>query len=187
MIYQNSPFLFFDYILKKGEILLKKYLPQYISDFEKELNVSLMNKEYDLPLVEYVMDAWKSLEIVKNIKILKFEYNDNESEIDINKFIFKREKRKKKKERCDYKFINNDRCACLTVWVEITIAEEDPKTKERKIRQKIIKKPMLIPLQDEEGYYFIKGKKYYVIYQLVDKSTLMCRVFYTVMCRNKLI
>ena len=107
LIYQNSPFLFFDYILKKGEIILKKYLPQYISDFEKELNVSLMNKDYDLPLVEYVMDAWKSLEIVKNIKILKFEYNDNESEIDINKFIFKREKRKKKKERCDYKFINN--------------------------------------------------------------------------------
>ena len=30
---------------------------------------------------------------------------------------------------------------------------------------------MLIPLQDEDGYYFIKGKKYYIIYQLCDKST----------------
>ena len=30
---------------------------------------------------------------------------------------------------------------------------------------------MLIPLQDEEGYFYIKGKKYYLIYQLVEKST----------------
>ena len=30
---------------------------------------------------------------------------------------------------------------------------------------------MLIPLQDENGYYQIKGKKYYIIYQLCDKST----------------
>ena len=34
-----------------------------------------------------------------------------------------------------------------------------------------MKKSMLIPLQDEEGYFYIKGKKYYLIYQLVEKST----------------
>ena len=114
-----------------------------------------MNKEYDLPLVEYVMDAWKSLEIVKNIKILKFEYNDNESEIDINKHIFKREKKKRKKDRYDYKFVNDDRYGCLTTYIQITVDEEDPKTKEKIIKQKLIKKHMLIPLQDEDGYYHI--------------------------------
>ena len=30
---------------------------------------------------------------------------------------------------------------------------------------------MLVPLQDDEGYYYIHGKKYYLIYQLVEKST----------------
>lgn len=150
---------------------MKKYLSQYVSDFDKELNTQLMNKEADLPLVEYVKDAWKSLEIVKNIKILKFEYTEKESEIDINRFIFKREKKKKKKDRVDYKFVNDDRYGCLTTYIEITLLEEDPKTKEKKVRRKLIKKPMLIPLQDEDGMYFIKGKKYYIIYQLVDKST----------------
>lgn len=150
---------------------MKKYISDYVSDFEKELNVSLMNKEADRPLVEYVMDAWKSLEIVKNIKILKFDYNETESEIDINKFIFKRDKKKRKKDRCDYKFVNDDRYGSLTVYIEVTIEEEDPHTKENVVHQKVIKKQMLIPLQDEEGYYYIKGKRYYIIYQLVDKST----------------
>lgn len=150
---------------------MRKYLREYVSEFEKELNVPLMNKEGDRPLVEYVKDAWKSLEIVKNIKILKFEYNDNESEININKFIFKRDKKKKKKDRFDYKFVNNDRYGCLTVTIQITVEEEDQRTHETSVHQKIIKKQMLIPLQDEDGYYFVRGKKYYVIYQLVDKST----------------
>ena len=150
---------------------MKKYINDYVSDFEKELNISLMNKEADRPLVEYVKDAWLSLEIVKNIKILKFEYNDKESTININKHIFKREKTKRKKDRVDHKFINNDRYGCLTVYIQITLDEIDPKTKEPVIRQKVLRKQMLIPLQDEEGYYYIKGKRYYIIYQLVDKST----------------
>lgn len=148
-----------------------KYINDYVSEFEKELNIPLMNKEGDRPLVEYIEDAWRSLEIVKNIKIMKFEYNDNESEIDINKFIFKREKKKKKKDRVNYKFVNNDRYGCLTVWIQITAEEKDQRTSETSVHQKVIKKQMLIPLQDEDGYYYIKGKRYYIIYQLVDKST----------------
>lgn len=150
---------------------MKKYINDYVSEFEEALNVQLMNKEADRPLVDYVKDAWKSLEIVKNIKILKFEYSDVESEIDINKFIFKREKKRKKKDRYDYKFVNDDRYGCLTVYIQITVEEIDPKTKENIVRQKMIKKKMLIPLQDDQGYYWIKGKKYFLIYQLVDKST----------------
>lgn len=138
---------------------MQKYIREYVSDFEKELNIPLLYKQSDRPLVEYIMDAWKSLEIVKNIKILKFEYNDNESEININKFIFKREKKKKKKDRYDYKFVNDDRYGCLTVWIQITV-EENETGKEPVIHQKIIKKQMLIPLQDDDGYYFIKGKNF---------------------------
>lgn len=150
---------------------LRHYIKDYVSEFDKELNIPLMNKEADRPLVEYVMDAFKSLEIVKNIKILKFEYTEKESEIDINDFIFKRDKKKRKKDRVDYKFVNDDRYGCLTVHIQITVEETDQKTLEKTVRQKIIKKKILIPLQDDDGYYFIKGKKYYIIYQLVDKST----------------
>lgn len=148
-----------------------KYLGQYVSEFEKDLNIPLMNKSYDRPLREYIEDAWKSLEIVKNIKILKFEYTDKESEIDINKYIFKREKGKRKKDRFDFKIVNDDRFARLTTYIQISTNELDPKTNEVLKQRKVIKKDLLIPLQDEDGYFQIKGKKYYMIYQLVDKST----------------
>lgn len=149
-----------------------KYIGEYVSDFEKELNRPLMTKEADLPLVEYIKDVWRSLEIVKNIKILSFEWNDNEATIDINNHIFKREKKKRKKDRYNYKFINDDRCGCLTVCVEITVKENDSRNPdEPKIHKKIIKKQMLIPIQDEDGFFYIRGKRYYMIYQLVDKST----------------
>ena len=142
---------------------MKKYIHDYVSDFEHELNVPLMNKEADRPLVEYIKDAWKSLEIVKNIEIMHFDYNEVESDIDINKFIFKRDKKKKKKERFDYKFIDDDRYGCLTVHIRITVDEIDPKMKENATIQKIIKKQMLIPLQDEDGMFFLRGKKYFLI------------------------
>ena len=78
---------------------MKKYLQNYVSDFERDLNIPIMNKEYDEPLVNYVVDTFKSLEVLSTIKITGYDYTEKESEIDVNKYIFKREKRKKKKER----------------------------------------------------------------------------------------
>lgn len=152
-----------------------KYLNQYVSDFEKELNIEIMNKEYDLPLLEYVVDAWKSMEIVENIKFLGYTWNERESQIDINRHIFKRTKKVKRKDIKDYKFIEDTRCGLLTVKLKITVNEEDPKTKELHIREKIINKDMLIPLEDDNGLFFINGRKYYMIYQLVEKSTYTTR------------
>lgn len=157
--------------MKGVNVFMKKYLQDYVSDFEKELNIPLMNKAADRPLIEYIVDAWKSLEIIPNIKFLKYEYNSTESEVDINKFISKRDKKKRKKDRCDYKFIDDDRFGCLTVWLEITTVEKNRQTGNDTIHKKIIKKGMLVPVQDEDGYFWIKGKKYFIIYQLVDKST----------------
>jgi hypothetical protein len=39
----------------------------------------------------------------------------------------------------------------------------------------IITKKLLVPVQDENGYYTIKGKKYFLLYQLVDSSTYTTR------------
>ena len=149
-----------------------KYIGEYTSDFEKELNVPLMNKEADLPLVEYIKDVWRSLEIVKNIQILGFKWNDNEATIDINNHIFKREKKKRKNERFDYKYVNDDRYGKLTTKIHVTVREKNPDTGEMFEHVYPITKAMLIPLQDEDGYLYIKGKKYYLIYQMVEKSTL---------------
>lgn len=156
---------------KNGVNDMLKYLPQYENKFRDELNIPLMEKSADEPLVEYIKDAWRSLEVAPAIKILKFEYTEDESKIDINRYIFKREKRKKKKDRVNYKFVQDSRCGSLTTWIQITLPVKNPKTGEITIEQKVFKKSILIPLKDERGYYYIKGKKYYLIFQLVEKST----------------
>ncbi len=153
------------------EISVKKSLKHYVSHFEDELNLPLLNKSNDRPLVDYIIDAWKSLEVVDSIKCVDFMYTDKESNIDINKHIYKRDKTKKKKDRYDYKFISDNRCGKLTVKLEISIPEVNPDTGENYIHTHKMTKSMLIPLQDEDGYYFIKGKKYYIIYQMLEKST----------------
>lgn len=150
---------------------MKSLLKSYPSEFSVDLNYSLMNKTADASLVEYVVDSWKSLEVVKNIKFIKYEYTEKESEIDVNKYIFKREKKKKKNEKYDYKFVEDDRFGKLTVYLKVSLMEKDPETGELFEHVYPIKKDMLIPLQDEQGYYYIHGKKYYLIYQMVEKST----------------
>ena len=143
---------------------MKSGLKEYVNDWEQELNTDLMTKASDAPLVDYVIDAWKSLEVVKQLHFDRFEYTENESEIDINKHIFKREKGKRKKDKFDLKFVDDDRVGKLTVHFTITMLETDPSTGETTYQAYPIKKSMLIPLQDENGYYTIKGKKYYMLY-----------------------
>ena len=75
---------------------MKRFLKDYISDYEKELNTDLMDKTYDAPLVNYIIDCWKSLEVLDTIKCISFDYSDMESKLDINDYIFKREKSTKK-------------------------------------------------------------------------------------------
>ena len=148
-----------------------KYLKDFVGDYEDHLNVDLMTKAADGNLVDYVIDAWKSLEVVKYIKFLGYDFNTRESTIDINKHIFKRNKNVPKKLQYDYKIINDDRVGLLTVHLLISITEKDPKTGLDRIREKYIHKDMLIPLADERGYLHINGKPYYLIYQLLEKST----------------
>ena len=148
-----------------------KYLANYTGNYEDDLNVELMTKAADRPLVEYVVDAWKSLEVVKYIKFLGYEWCTSSTDIDINKHVFKRYKKVPKKLQYDYKMINNDRVGRLTVHMLITIPEKDPKTHATIIRQKEIHKDMLVPIPDDQGYLWINGRKYYMIYQLVEKST----------------
>lgn len=149
---------------------MRSGLRHYVNNWEKELNIPLLEKSADKPLVEYVKEAFKSLEILKPIKIKGFEYTEKASEIDINNYVFRRDKKKKRKDRFGIKSIGDDRVGRLTVHIELVLPEINPKTKCQEYKVHPISKSILIPLQDENGYYVIKGKKYYIIYQMVEKS-----------------
>lgn len=149
---------------------MRKYLQSYASEFEKATNIKLMNKEYDRPLVDYLKESFKSLEVMEQIKILGFDYTEDETEIDINDFIIKRTKKKPKRERVNYKFITDERYGCLTAHVQIRVEDPVQKDGHPVIHQCVLPVKILVPIKDEDGYFTIKGKRYLMIYQLVDKS-----------------
>ena len=148
-----------------------KYLKDYVSVFEESLNTRLLEKADDRPLLDYILETWKSLESIDGSNITGWKYTDRASEIDVNKYIFKRTKNVKQKDQCDYKYIDESNLGLLTVYVHLSVEKVDPKIGETVRYEQNISKSMLIPLQDEYGRYLLSGQRVYMIYQLVEKST----------------
>lgn len=148
---------------------MRQYLKDFKTEFDGRLNYGIMNHEYDRPLVDHVIDCFKSLEIVKGIKILSWTYSEEEQEINTDKYQKKRKEIKKSigKKRC--KTINDDRLGVLRIMIEISTTSIN-KNGEKTTEKAIVNKVVLLPII-ENGYIHLKGKKFYLIYQMVDKST----------------
>ena len=134
---------------------MKKFLKQYYNPNTDKINIDLMNHSQGETMMFYVINCCKILEISKHIKIIGYEYVDDESKID-NSFYYS----SRNKDYDDYKitFIKDSRCDELRIKFRLTTDEEE----------QIVEKRILIPIADRWGYYTIKGNRYILMYQLVD-------------------
>lgn len=137
-----------------------KYLNSIPNQYRDNLNVGIMRKEYDKELVEYIVDSFRGLEILPNIKILGYQWEPDEEKYDINDHVIRRNSNKNK----IIKNIAETRCGVLYIDIEVSGLD-----KNGVLKVHYLKKPLIIPIQDDDGYYLIKGKKCYLIYQMVDK------------------
>ena len=137
-----------------------KYLNQLPNDYREQLNIGLMNKEYDDNLPELIALSFKGLEILPQIKILGYTWVPDEEKYDPNDHLIRRNSNKNK----IIKNISETRCGVMYIDVEVSGLDKNGVMKVH-----YIKKPLIIPIQDKDGYYLIKGKKCYLIYQMVDK------------------
>lgn len=137
-----------------------KYLNDLPNDFKDQLNIGIMNKEYDKPLHEYIFDSFKGFEILPNIKILGYEWVPDEDKYDVNDHVIRRNSNKNKV----IKNIAETRCGVMYIDIEVSGLDKNGIMKVH-----YLKKPLVIPIEDKDGYYLIKGKKCYLIYQMVDK------------------
>lgn len=145
---------------------MKKFIKGYQNPNILPLNEALINHYYDNDLVPYIVDAFKSLEVLPYIKILGYKFEPDESKIDMNEFIRTRNNSKSQKQlQTSYMYVQESRNAQITMKIELTLNGES----------KIIYKKLLIPKSDKDGYYLIKGKRYSLLYQLVDASTYTTR------------
>ncbi len=140
---------------------MKNLIKDYTNQAEERINYGLMNKDYDDSLVLYIANACKSLEILEYITFDGYEYIEDESKIDINNYIPPKRSKTKKVDPNKYRYINDSRYGEMILRFIIRL----------KGQESIIRKRILIPVADEDGFYLIKGTKYFLMYQLVDSST----------------
>lgn len=136
------------------------YINKLPNKYRENLNRDLMEKNFDKPLDEYIFDAFKGFEILPNIKILSYEWVPDEDKYDVNDHVIRRNSNKNK----IIKNITETRCGVMYLHVEVSGFNKNG------IKEiHYLTKPIIIPIEDENGYYMIKGKKCYLIYQMVDK------------------
>lgn len=143
---------------------MKDFLQNYENLNESRINQGLISREYDDNLVDLITNSCRSLEVLEYVKFLGHTFIDDEKEIDLNDYMTTRRKTRKKTDT-RYMYMQDSRYVELRLRFRI----------ECKGEAAIITKKLLIPVADSNGYYTIKGKKYLLLYQLVDSSTYTTR------------
>jgi hypothetical protein len=144
---------------------LKKFISKFKNINEDRLNLKLIKRDYEEDLVEFVVEVFKSLEVIPCIRFLSYSVEYDESNIPYYKYITSRKRRKKRDKEVKYHYIKADRACQLTMKFMITIKDQS----------KVVKKSILIPTFDENNYLTLKGNRYFLLYQLVDSSTYVSK------------
>ena len=141
------------------------FISQFRNKEEKNMNIPLIKRESEEDLVTFVVDIYKSLEVTGFITFLGYDVEYDESKIDTSKYITTRKKIKKQDKDIKFQYIHPDRCIEVTLRFKIHVKGEEAN----------ISKSILIPKIDNDKYYTIRGKRYFLLYQLVDNSTYTSR------------
>ena len=153
-------------ILKGCKVdIMKKFLREFYNDEAENVNTDLIKRRSEEPLITFIVDIFRSLEITNYITFESYRVINDESKIDFNKYITTRKKVKKKDRDIKYQYIHPDRCVELVLNFKIHVKGEEA----------LVQKNILVPKLDENNYYTIRGKKYFLLYQLVDNSTYTSR------------
>lgn len=142
---------------------MRKFLSVFENENEKRFNFALINREDDEDLVNYVVESTKALEIIENIKFIGYEFTDDEKKVDLSEYnaLTRKSKSKKKEKVYKYRSMQDSRYGEITLKFELHCKGET----------KRLDKKLILPIPDDDGYYTINGKKYIMIWQLVDAST----------------
>ena len=79
---------------------MKEFLAKYCTKNEEKINPDLFNRSFDKPLVDYIVDTCKNLEVLPGVKLESYEYITDQTQIHAT--INKRNKRDPK--------IKNNKC-----------------------------------------------------------------------------
>lgn len=147
---------------------MKEFIAGYTNENEKDFNTPLITGSMDRPLHECVIDSLRSMEVIDNIKIVTWDYTEDPMIVNDTVRISTRKKAKNKRgkgkdEEDQRKYVPLKDSDNGQLSVKFKLWANDGETE--------ITKNFLIPYRDENGYLYSKGKRFYMMYQLLDAST----------------
>lgn len=144
--------------------LLKKFISSYENPNIERFNLGLINRDQDKDLILHLIDVFRSLNVLEYVEFLDYEYIEDANKIDMsvyNEYNNRDRKSNKDKEEERYMSLHDSRVGELRARFRFTCKGDS----------EIVEKRFLLPIVDEYGYYTINGKKFFLIYQMVDSST----------------
>lgn len=130
---------------------------------DPKINPAMFRRDYDRPLVEYILDTCKNLEVIPAIKLESWEYITDQTKIrsDIDKHLAK-----------DPKIRNNRALERLVqpnrTLFDLLILHFRVTAKGRSVQ---VTRKVRILKQQKDGSYIRNGKKVILLNQVVDNST----------------
>lgn len=163
----------------------------YRNPNEARINTGLMNRVHEKNLEDYVIDCFKSIELVlDNIKMVNYSFTIDVDEIDMSDYERSRRsanKNKRKKSPGDAQkiaFIKKSMVGELSMDFSVILTEEEKAL--IRADEKLCKKraenidedynlrfnvKLLVPIVDDRGRYLINGVLFNRLYQLTEAST----------------
>lgn len=142
--------------------LIKDYYP---NPEEKDLNLPIINREYEKSLSDYIVDCFRSISLV----LPEIQMTNSSFIIDVEKVHqsdYERTRSNKTKDQeKKFSYIKDSRLGELRMTFSADIEFEGVKM------PKNYTVKMLIPVPDKHGYYLIKGNRYMLQYQLTESAT----------------
>lgn len=147
---------------------MRHFIRKFRNPYEDKVNVPLIKRQLEKPLHQCVLDVFRSLEVTDKVKLIDYRHITDESKIEASKFVISRKKNKNKnskKEPLKRLLIQYDRFTVLVMLFKLI--------NKGQVKYKTVE--IMLPKPDANGNYTLKGKRYFLLYQLVNNSTYVTK------------
>lgn len=145
--------------------MLKWLREEYENPYNDRINQPIINREYEKSLEEYVVDCFKSISnVLPEIQMTDYKFIVDVDKVDQGNYERIRSNRLKDKQQ-KYIYMNDSRLGELIMTFHVDYEFEG------NVGELEFTRKMLIPIPDENNYFYIKGKRYILQYQITESST----------------
>lgn len=151
--------------------MLHRIFKHYKNPDENRINKKLMNREFEKPIEDYVVDCFASIEdVIDTIKLVDYQFTIDVDKMDSTYYDRTRSK-KKGDQKQKYIHIEKSRVGELVMKFHVSDVFRVTEDEEGEPIELDYTIKMMIPIPDEHGKLLLKGVSYTPQYQLTETST----------------